>query len=69
MLSTIRIANEASYGANAQSLTGLRAINFIFGTNGSGKTTISRVVADPGAKPACSLAWAGQPLEWHCQGK
>lgn len=62
MLSTVNIANEASYGVT-QSLAGLRAINFIFGTNGSGKTTISRVVADPAAKPACSLAWTGLPLE------
>ncbi len=62
MLSTVNIANEASYGVT-QSLAGLRAINFIFGTNGSGKTTISRVIADPAAKPACSLAWTGLPLE------
>jgi wobble nucleotide-excising tRNase len=63
MLSAINIKSEASYGTNTQSLTGLRSINFVFGTNGSGKTTISRVVADPAAKPACSLTWAGQPLE------
>ena len=63
MLSAITIKSEASYGADAQSLTALRAINFVFGTNGSGKTTISRVVADPAAKPTCSLAWQGQPLE------
>ncbi|KAG1434584.1 hypothetical protein G6F57_021520 [Rhizopus arrhizus] len=35
MLSHIAIASEASYGANTQSLSGLRSINFIFGTNGS----------------------------------
>lgn len=63
MLSAINITSEASYGANTQRLTGLRSINFIFGTNGSGKTTISRVVADPAAKPSCSIAWVGQPLE------
>ncbi len=63
MLSAINITNEASYGANTQSLTGLRSINYIFGTNGSGKTTISRIVSDPTTRPACSLAWTGQPLE------
>jgi wobble nucleotide-excising tRNase len=63
MLSAISITNEASYSANTQSLAGLRSINFIFGTNGSGKTTISRVVADPASKPSCSLMWTGQPLE------
>lgn len=63
MLSHIAIASEASYGANTQSLSGLRSINFIFGTNGSGKTTISRVIADPAGKPACTVTWTDQPLE------
>ncbi|EAZ5696309.1 hypothetical protein CDB14_18110 [Salmonella enterica] len=63
MLSDISITNEASYGANTQRLAGLRSINFIFGTNGSGKTTISRVIADPASKPACAVTWTGQPLE------
>lgn len=63
MLSAISIKNEASYGENAQILSGLRRINFIFGTNGSGKTTISRVIAAPNTKPDCNLTWVGQPLE------
>lgn len=63
MLTTITIASEASYGANTQSLAGLRPINFIFGTNGSGKTTISRVIADPAGKSTCAVTWTSQPLE------
>lgn len=58
MLQTITIAGTASYNTQ-QSLTGLRAINFIFGTNGSGKTTISRVINDPASRGTCSLGWTG----------
>jgi ABC-type polysaccharide/polyol phosphate transport system ATPase subunit len=60
MLSEISIRNEGSYGDSTQSLSGLREINFIFGTNGSGKTTIARVIADPASKPSCGIAWKGQ---------
>lgn len=64
MLEQIKIAGVASYSAEGQTLTGLRPLNFIFGTNGSGKTTISRVIADPSARPSCSLTWAaGRELE------
>ena len=35
----------------------LGRINFIFGANGSGKTTISRVLAHPENYPSCSIAW------------
>lgn len=42
----------------------LRRLNYLFGTNGVGKTTISRILADPGAYPACSLTWSnGTPLQ------
>jgi wobble nucleotide-excising tRNase len=59
MLREIQISDEASYGTaeHAQKLGGLKEINFIFGTNGSGKTTISRVIANPESCAACSLAW------------
>ena len=63
MLQEISIAGEASYGAT-QSLTNLKSINFIFGTNGSGKTTISRVIAEPLSRPSCGLVWsAGRKIE------
>jgi ABC-type transport system involved in cytochrome c biogenesis ATPase subunit len=52
MLQTIFVAGQATYSAAGQSLGPCKNINFIFGTNGSGKTTISRVVADPVATPA-----------------
>lgn len=64
MLEEICIAKVATYPEKPQRLNGLRQINFLFGTNGSGKTTISRVIADPAAHPSCAVRWhGGRPLE------
>lgn len=57
MLREIRIAKQATYSDAGESLAGLKAINFIFGANGSGKTTISRVIAAPVSYPDSNLAW------------
>ena len=57
MLQEISIAGEASYSADGETLDALKPINFIFGTNGAGKTTISRVVANPDAYATCSVRW------------
>jgi wobble nucleotide-excising tRNase len=59
VLEEVKIAGEASYGAEGETLSQLRQVNFIFGTNGSGKTTISRVVANVTAYPTCGLSWKG----------
>ena len=64
MLQDILIADTATYSPGGEHLTGLRQVNFIFGTNGSGKTTISRVIADPAKHPRSVLTWAaGRALE------
>ena len=62
MLQEILIANVASYPQVSQKLSDLKAVNYIFGTNGSGKTTISRVIADPESRPSCSLKWVKDQL-------
>lgn len=64
MIEEIKIAGCASYSDEGQHLNGLRRINFIYGANGSGKTTISRVIAAPDAHPSCTINWINQrPLE------
>lgn len=64
MLETINIAGEASYDAEGALLEGLRRLNFIYGANGAGKTTISRVLAAPANYAHCTLTWSnGRPLE------
>ncbi|HPF41687.1 MAG TPA: AAA family ATPase [Phycisphaerae bacterium] len=53
MIESIEIADIATYGPQPQSLGELRKINYVFGANGSGKTTISRIIADPAFGPKC----------------
>jgi len=57
MIKSISISGIASYNGEPQNLEDLSKFNFIFGSNGSGKTTISRVVEDENAYPTCSLKW------------
>lgn len=59
MIETIHLANEGAYDTTGTQLHGLRKLNFIFGSNGSGKTTISRVIEGSGTFTACKITWAG----------
>lgn len=64
LIEGLKIAGCASYSAEGQSLIGLRKLNFFYGANGSGKTSISRVIAAPADYPACAIRWVNQrPLE------
>lgn len=47
MLEKITIRNIATYDANGVEIKDLKKINFIYGANGCGKTTITRLVNDP----------------------
>ena len=61
MIESIQVAKTATYGDAQQALSGLKTFNYIYGSNGSGKTTISRVVAKPDdpAHAGCRVAWKG----------
>jgi len=64
MIERIVISNVATYGANPEALSDLKKINFVYGSNGTGKTTISRVIADSASHTHCSLFWRGAaPME------
>lgn len=64
MIESLSIANTATYGLGSQVLDRLARFNFLFGTNGAGKTTITKIIANPGAYPHCALVWKkGTPLE------
>jgi wobble nucleotide-excising tRNase len=69
MIESIAIAGTATYGNLPEVLGGLSQFNFFFGSNGTGKTTISRVVADEGTHPTCNVAWKGgtklQPMVYN----
>ncbi len=63
MLESIRISQVATFKGDDQILDKLSKLNFFFGCNGSGKTTISRMIAEAGKYPTCALTWkAGMPL-------
>lgn len=69
MIESITIANIATYGANPEKLNELSQFNYIFGSNGTGKTTISRIIADEGKFPTCNVTWKGgtklQPMVYN----
>ncbi|EFF75441.1 AAA family ATPase [Achromobacter piechaudii] len=64
MIESLSISKTATYGVAPQVLDRLARFNFIFGVNGTGKTTITRVIASPSDHPNCAIAWKkGTPLE------
>lgn len=69
MIDSISISNLATYAATPERLDGLSQFNFLFGSNGTGKTTVSRVIADEAKYPTCSVNWKGgtklQPLVYN----
>jgi wobble nucleotide-excising tRNase len=69
MIESITIANVATYDGSPETLGELRRINFIFGSNGAGKSTIGRIIADEASYPSCRIAWKGgtklQPMVYN----
>jgi wobble nucleotide-excising tRNase len=66
MIETIQLSGVATYAPEAHPLRNLKEVNYFYGANGSGKTTISRVIADPGHTDHsnCGLVWkGGRPID------
>ena len=63
MIKRITIRDVASYDHEGVTFNDLAKVNFIFGGNGTGKTTLSRVLAHPMDYPACKVEWDGKPVE------
>jgi len=59
MIESIQIAGYATYDIVSETLSDLSKFNFFFGSNGSGKTTITKVIADEGSFPTCTVNWKG----------
>lgn len=57
MITELSISGVATYPAEPCALNDLKLINFLFGHNGSGKTTVSRALASPGALLGCDVRW------------
>ncbi len=64
MIGEIKINPPVATYLHPATLGDLRCINFIFGANGTGKTTISRVIAQTEGHSHCQLVWqGGAPLD------
>ncbi|WP_067222762.1 AAA family ATPase [Marinomonas gallaica] len=59
MINEIQINPPVATYYSFASLNDLRRINYIFGANGTGKTTISRVIAGEQGYEQCQLVWQG----------
>ncbi len=58
MIEKIEIRDIATYSpTDAEKMVGLEKINFVYGSNGTGKTTISRVIAGCDSDENCLLVW------------
>ena len=57
MIEAISIANVATYGNTPATLNSLAQLNFIYGANGTGKTTISRIIAEEDSFSSCHVGW------------
>ena len=64
MISRISIKDTATYDNNGVDIDNLKKINFFYGANGSGKTTISNVLQSPSEYGACAIEWQdGVPVD------
>lgn len=57
MITQIDICKTATFGNILTPIDDLKKINYFFGSNGTGKTTISKVIADSSQFPECNIAW------------
>jgi wobble nucleotide-excising tRNase len=57
MIESLRISGCATFTGEPSVLTDLRKVNYFFGMNGSGKTTISRVISGEASYPDCEVVW------------
>ena len=66
MIKKIVIKNVASFDNEGVTLDDLKKVNFIYGGNACGKTTISRVLSCKDIQhsfPQCNVEWEGDPLQ------
>ncbi|MEW8340322.1 MAG: AAA family ATPase [Candidatus Thiodiazotropha taylori] len=59
MIENITIRNVASYSEEGLALPGLSKNNFFYGSNGTGKTTISKIIDNEDGYPDSTIAWRG----------
>ena len=64
MIKSIDLKNIGRFDEEGECLSDLLPVNFLYGANGSGKTSISRVIENAAEYPECKIGWEGQnPLK------
>jgi wobble nucleotide-excising tRNase len=62
MIEKIILKNIATYNDEGAILKNLKKINFIYGNNGAGKTSISEVIRNESNFPNCFLEWKNRKM-------
>lgn len=57
MIESIIVKNEASFDETGQTISNLTETNYFYGANGSGKTTISRIIDNVEKYSGCFIKW------------
>ncbi|EFJ5714058.1 AAA family ATPase [Escherichia coli] len=57
MIESISVSQAGSYGNDVQYMMPLMKINYIYGSNGAGKTTISKIIHNALGFPTCQIKW------------
>ncbi|MBM6383097.1 MAG: AAA family ATPase [Paenibacillus sp.] len=63
MIEEISIKKIATYDSTGVVFNNLKKINFLYGSNGSGKTSLSNVIKNFENFVDCDIVWASQPLK------
>lgn len=63
MIKDIKISNVATFDDKGQTIKSLKGINFIYGENGTGKSTITRVINDVDSFSNCSIDYEDKDFE------
>lgn len=58
MIESISLSGIATYSDTSETILGLKAVNYFYGANGAGKTTISRLISNPHLSAASKIVWA-----------
>lgn len=62
MIERINLKSVATYNNDGATLDSPKKVNFIYGNNGAGKTTISEVIRKEEDFPSCSIEWKNEKM-------